>query len=283
MMKLFTWNNVKKVAVLVTLAWQQTGFPETDTQLEMRYFGSDIDYWHEKGSKSVISLTPSKSDEEQNKTNNSKPTEVASTDSGSFPWTKYTDPKNKEFFKEGDYTPPEPFMEIVRNPTDANLKMWFAYIDKKNELSRQLQERMKEYMAKNGLQGQPGADIMKAKLATLPITETNSKRFRFRMYFDSHCPHCKKMFGTLSDLQVRGFFVEAKQVDSGSLITEGLNIPTSRATLNELQEKDIQSVPVLFIGDLENKKVYRLTGYQTTTSVFAAITQGNAMTKGSMH
>ena len=37
-----------------------------------------------------------------------------------------------EFFKEGDYSPPEPFMELARNPTDENIRMWFQYLDKKN-------------------------------------------------------------------------------------------------------------------------------------------------------
>lgn len=267
MTRLFASNSLQNFALLVILAIQSQALAESDFQ----YFNSHIDFWHDRSSKAD---PPNKTGKE-NPQLPSGPAE-ASSNEGSFPWKKYTDPKNKEFFKEGDYTPPEPFMEIVRNPTDANIKMWFAYIDKKNELSHKLQERMQEYMVKNGLQGQPGADLIKPKLAALPVAEPNTKRFRFRMYFDSHCPHCKKMFGTLSELQARGFYVEAKQVDSDSRGIEGINIPTSKATPNELQGKDIQSVPVLFIGDLEKKKVYRLSGYQTTANIFAAIAQGNS-------
>jgi hypothetical protein len=89
------------------------------------------------------------------------------------------------------------------------------------------------------------------------------------------------MFGTLSELQARGFFVEAKQLDADSRGLEGLTIPTTRATPGELQEKDIQSVPVLLIGDLEKKAVYRLTGYQSTNNVFAAIRQSQANSNSS--
>lgn len=262
MTKPFSWNNAQKMGFLIVLASQSQAFSSSDFQ----YFNSEIDYWNSKPSTAPNAEKKALSSEV-------KATETAETP-GTFSWQKYLDPKNKEFFKEGEYTPPEPFMEIVRNPTDSNLKNWFTYIDKKNELTRKLQERMQEYLSKNAPTIETvGKDTMKARLASLPITEPDAKRFRFRMYFDSHCPHCKKMFGTLSELQSRGFYVEAKQIDSDPKGLEGAGIPTSRATPGEIQEKDIQSVPVLLIGDLEKKTVFRLTGYQSTANVFAAIGQ----------
>lgn len=260
-MKPIIWIKMGILALWLLFCFQEPGFSAGDFQ----YFGSDIDFWHEKP------LDKPTADPQAPRTSS-----TAINHEGDFQWQKYLDPKNKEFFKEGDYTPPEPFMEIVRNPTDENIKMWFAYIDKKNELSHRLQERMQAYMAKNSVQqGEQSQLTMKSKLASLPVTEPNAKRYRFRMYFDSHCPHCRKMFETLGELQSRGFYVEAKQVDSDSRGLEGLSIPTSRATPGELNEKDIQSVPVLFIGDLEKKQVYRLTGYQTTAAIFSAIAQAN--------
>ena len=264
MKKLFLWNNVKKWAFLIVLGWSFPAFSMNDNQFY--YFGTKIDYWNEKAEKKAAAPTNPPASEKPKEDNSNKNTE--------FPWKTYLDPKNKEFFKEGDYMPPEPFIEIVRNPTDENLKLWFAYIDKKNELAQRLQAKMKDYIDKNSVSlGDAGRASLNAKLASLPHTEPVAKRYRFRMYFDSHCPHCRKMFGTLQALQAKGFYVEAKQVDSDSHGLEGLGIPTSRATPNEIQQKDIQSVPVLLIGDLETKTVYRLTGYQSISDIFSALRQ----------
>ena len=49
------------------------------------------------------------------------PTKIPSqAGTSTFPWQKYLDPKNDDFFREGDYSPPAPFMEIARNPSDSN-------------------------------------------------------------------------------------------------------------------------------------------------------------------
>ncbi len=165
-------------------------------------------------------------------------------------------------------------MEVVRNPSDANLKNWFAYMNKKNELTQKLQERMNEYLAKNAPSVEPTAQAtLKQRLAALPVAAPDTQRFRFRLYFDSHCPHCKHMFQTLYDLQKNGYFVEARQVDSDPRGLEGLGVPVARVAPGEVQAKDIQSVPVLLIGDLKKKEVYRLTGYQSTANVLAALKQ----------
>ena len=240
----------------------------------VQFFGDNIDFWHEAKphARSLVERKNIPTPEKK------KETETVSENGEMFPWQKYLDPKNKEFFKEGDYTPPEPFMEIVRNPTDANLKLWFSYIAKKNELSDRLQSKMREYMEKNGAQmGSGTQEVVKAKIAALPTPEPDAKQFRFRMYFDSHCPHCKKMFGTLSELQAKGFYVEARQVDSDPRGSEGLSIPTERATSEELKEKGILSVPLLLVGDIQKKIVYRLSGFQTVSSIFQTISQGGAM------
>lgn len=274
MTKLFRRNNSKKVGFLIVLATSFHTWVSADSNFE--YFGSKIDYWNAN--------TGKKSVETKGHSMGALPQSENNPASDGFPWKTYLDPKNKEFFKEGDYTPPEPFMEIVRNPTDANLKLWFAYIDKKNELAQKLQEKMQEYIEKNSVSlGDAGRTSLNTKLASLPRSEPNAKRFRFRMYFDSHCPHCRKMFETLQALQAKGFFVEAKQVDSDSRGIEGLGISITRATAEEIRQRDIQSVPVLLIGDLETKTVYRLTGYQSVADIFSALRQpsipmgGNAM------
>jgi glutaredoxin len=189
-----------------------------------------------------------------------------------FPWHQYLDPKNKEFFKEGDYTPPEPFMELVRNPSDQNLKMWFHYIERKNELSARLQARMQEYLAKNGASvPAEGRDVMMKRVAALPKSPPDSKRFVFRMYFDSKCPHCKRMFETLSELQRIGFYVDARQVDSDPKGLQGLPVPAKRAEEAEIKSQKITGVPLLLAGDLKTKTAYRIQGYQTVSQVLGAL------------
>lgn len=253
---------------------------------EFKYFGGEIDYWndHAPDPKPVMNRTKPPYNEagaaSGSKSGDKTPPGAAAGDrtkggsfsGGAFPWHQYLDPKNKEFFKEGDYTPPEPFMEIVRNPSDSNLKMWFEYIGKKNELSGRLAARMQEYLGKNTAAiPAESRERVSAKIASLPRSASNAQRFRFRLYFDSHCPHCKRMFETMADLQTRGYFVEARQVDRDARAVAGLPIASEQASPSELQSKDIKSVPVLLVGDLNKKVVYRINGYQTTQQVIAAL------------
>jgi thiol-disulfide isomerase/thioredoxin len=126
-------------------------------------------------------------------------------------------------------------------------------------------------MAKNG---QVATDAEKAKIAALSPAATKNvdvQRYRFRMYFNSTCPHCKHMFSTLGELQNRGFFVEARQIDRERGLVRELPFPAEFADPSEVKQKNIQSVPLLLVGDLKKKVVYRLNGFQTTTDVLKAI------------
>ena len=251
---------------LISLLFSERGYT-------FDYFNREIDFWHDRQPHKADALTKGSPDA-------LGPSEVAQNGAdkkglSSFPWDKYLNPQNPEFFKEGDYTPPEPFMEIVRNPTDSNLKMWFAYIEKKNDLQSRLQEKVKEYLSRQSTNMPDEARaIITERARPITVVEPESTRYRFRMYFDSSCPHCKRMFGTLTELQARGFIVEAKQVDHGSLQGLALPFPTEHATEREIKEKGIQSVPLLLVGDLKRKTIYRLSGYQTPSSVFQAIHAG---------
>ncbi|MGE4233543.1 MAG: hypothetical protein AB7F43_09465 [Bacteriovoracia bacterium] len=228
---------------------------------DFQFFDSGIDYWgdNKKEQKPAPQPEPPKVQAE------------VPQNEGAFDWKKYMDPKNKDFFKEGEYTPPEPFMELVRNPSDQNIKMWFAYMEKKNQLADQLQTRVREYTAKNGQVTLQGAAVLSQRLATLPRTDTDYKRYRFRIYFDSHCPHCHEMFKTMADLGNRGFFVEGRQTDGDTKGLGDVPFQFQRATKEELAEKGIQSVPVLLIGDMKKKVLYRMSGYQTTEAVLDLI------------
>jgi len=267
-----SWNNALLVFSLLSAVTAKTE--------EVHYFEQGIDFWNDsrpapKIKPTGVSASPPASASGKVGT----PTDVVagetkggSLSGGAFPWHQYLDPKNKEFFKEGDYTPPEPFMEIVRNPTDSNLKMWFDYIAKKNELSSRLSARMQEYLSKNGMTV-PAVEKERitTRLTNLPKSAPDAKRFRFRLYFDSHCPHCKRMLGTMTELQTHGYFVEALQVDQDNHALTGITIPVEQVSVSEMKDKNIQSVPVLLVGDLAKKAVYRINGYQSTAQVLSAL------------
>lgn len=187
-------------------------------------------------------------------------------------WKELMDPSNDEFFKEGDYTPPEAFMKIARDPSDSNLQNWFKYIALKNTLSDRLEKRMTEYIQKNpGLSPESKTAMAETveRLPDPPVPDHN--RYRFRLYVDSNCPHCKRMLGTMETLQHQGFMVELKQVDNGNLQSLAPTFPITKASPNELSAKDINAVPVLFVADLKNKVVFRIGGYQTVETIFNAI------------
>jgi thiol-disulfide isomerase/thioredoxin len=252
------------IALLGLIATQIAIGQENDFQ----YFSKSIDFWGEKAEPPPIEKATATTETKPEKPLAPK---IEEAKKESFEWGTYMDPKNKEFFKEGDYTPPEPFMELVRNPTDENMKMWFAYMDKKNELQTRLQQKMAEYMAKNG-QSVPQPDEARvAALAPAKLKNVDPQRYRLRMYFNSTCPHCQRMFGTLSELQAKGFFVEARQLDRDHGAVRALPFPAEFASPDEVKQKNIQSVPLLLIGDLKKKVVYRLNGFQPTTEVLKAI------------
>ena len=189
-----------------------------------------------------------------------------------FEWKTYLDPKNREFFKEGDYTPPEPFMEVVRNPTDENLKMWFAYVERKNTLAERFARRMEEYTQTNGAAMPREAKTkVAAEIAQLPAAAPDFKRFRFRAYFESTCPHCQKMFGTLNELQARGYFVEARQIDQGPVEHLGSEVAIVPAGKEELTRFRVETVPLLLVGDMKSQAVYRQSGFMTADEVLAAV------------
>ena len=80
------------------------------------YFDNEIDYWKHSVSNNV------KSDKSQNP---NKP------EKSEFDWSKHLNPKNDEFFKEGNHIPPAAFMELARNPTDQISKTGFYSLKRK--------------------------------------------------------------------------------------------------------------------------------------------------------
>lgn len=235
---------------------------------EMPYFDSTINYW----GKPKQDATKEIPKQQATKTADKREANAETAKPETFKWETFLNPKNKEFFREGDYTPPEPFMELVRNPTDENIRMWFTYMERKNELSSRLAKRMEEFSKNNAASLPREAKVAIQKTAaSIPLADDEFERFRFRMYFDSQCPHCHQMFETLNDLQDRGYFVEARQVDRGSLAGIHSNVAIVQADSAEVHKYHITSVPLLLIGDLKNKKVFRQSGFMTPDEVLASI------------
>ncbi|MGE0631482.1 MAG: hypothetical protein AB7O96_03680 [Pseudobdellovibrionaceae bacterium] len=249
---------LNKVVLVMALLFAQTTLAS-----ELEYFNSGIDFW---GTQSP----PQKP--------NVQPENRISDEKNTFPWKTYLDPKNKEFFKEGDYTPPEPFMEVAKNPSDENLKNWFEFMRRKNELAAHLETRMQEYLAKN--QAQPPL----TPLAAAPVAKSVAKaavpidpsRFRIRMYFDSHCLHCRRMFGVLKRLQDAGYKIEALQVDNDRVPVEESGVPIGKVNLSELKNHGGSAVPYLVIADLKRKALLPgIQGYHDFEEVMALLREAS--------
>ena len=224
------------------------------------YFSSgDLDYWSKKteqeGPKSASIVAPPLKANTQ------------------FPWKKYLDPKNDDFFKEGDYTPPAPFMEIARNPSDENIENWYRYLETKNTLTRRLQERLTKYAESHGKLSSPSfAEVAQQAPRQVPLND-GAKRFRLRLYFDSNCPHCQHMLSTtIRELSQLGYWIELRQIDSDTSIRSRIPFPVSQASPAELKQYQISGVPLLLVGDLKQGTYFRVEGYQTKDAVLQALT-----------
>lgn len=234
---------------------------------QMSFGTGKIDYWQKNEvrsvAESVTTISAQKNDEK--------------VDVQRFDWNKALDPKNDEFFKEGDYTPPKPFMEVARNPSDENIRLWNAYIEKKNLLASRLDARIREFNASRSGVEQPPLPLRSEPKHTegSPQKKLETSRYQFRLYFDSECPHCKKMMFTMKELAESGFSVEAKQVDDKQISARGLPFAVTKASENEVKGHGISSVPFLLVGDLKKKTVYKMSGFKSVSSIFEEMDKAN--------
>lgn len=168
-------------------------------------------------------------------------------------------------------------MEIARNPSDENIKNWIAYNKAKNSLNKRLQKRVREYLNKNSKYTPEVHQVLNEKVK-IQKTSFDPSRYRVRMYFDSKCPSCKKMFNTLLKLQNRGVYVEALQIDDGVFKQSQFPIPTQRATKEEIKKHKIESVPFTLVADLKRKALYPpLIGFQNVGSMTTLLERGEKL------
>lgn len=227
---------------------------------DVKFFEGDIDYWSEAETK-PLPKPEAKSIESAKPVAEVRPT---------FDWKNALDPQNEDFFREGDYVPPAPFMEVARNPSDENIRLWNAYIAKKNELAARLERRLREYAAGNASVKTAPQPLREPKV---PV-EVSPKRFQFRLYFDSQCPHCKRMMQSMSEIAGQGFSVEAKQIDNLPFETRGWPFPFSKASTEEVKRQAINSVPFLLVADIEKNVVYKIGGYKSSGEILEGIAAG---------
>lgn len=115
-----------KVGLVVSVALSATAaFAESDFEYfknpALNYWGQDVNL--------VKPETPRLHSVKQN-----SPAESKAGQSG-FQWNKYLSPNNDEFFKEGDYTPPAPFMEIARIRPMTTLSIGLAIFRRRMNFS----------------------------------------------------------------------------------------------------------------------------------------------------
>ena len=110
-----------------------------------------------------------------------------------------------------------------------------------------------------------------AKVRTLAETQPESKNYRLRLYFDSRCPHCEHMMGTLAELSRQGFYVELRRVDRVPGFVPKFPFPYQQASSEELKRQQIKAVPVLMVGNLRDQTFFKMQGFQTPEAVLTAI------------
>ena len=154
-------------------------------------------------------------------------------------------------------------MELARNPSDKNINNWIAFNKKKNALNQRLQLRMREYLTQTNQLTPKVAEVIKTRSIRQNVSFDPS-RYRVRMYFDSKCPHCKRMFQTLATLQEKGIYVEALQIDDLNVKKSTFPIPTRKASKSEIKKHNISAVPFTLIADLKKKVLYPpIRGFQS--------------------
>lgn len=185
-----------------------------------------------------------------------------------FSWKGYTDPKSKDFWTEGSFVTPKPIQFLAQNPTDENIKKWLEVVNKKNKLQARLVSKVQDYIRRRKGNQATRAYLKTSVNRNLLNQKEDWKRYRFRLYVDSACPHCKRMLDTMVRLQRDGYYVEIHQIDRGAW-PKGTPIPVILADRKDVRKKGITTVPYLMVADVEKGVLYPMKGYQTKQGVLA--------------
>ena len=260
------------------------------------YFNKSIDYWNEKhanhnnhakkhtnhedhishGNQEKLSSQKQIHSDERTSDKETLGEKEEHKEKKKFHWEPYLNPKTtedlREVFREGEHTPPSPLLEVARNPTEENIKNWFALVKTKNRFLSRLNQKMSDYLKKaRGLDSGERNLMESQKRPIRPRQSIDYHRFRLRMYFESSCPHCRRMMGELTKLKDMGFYVELRQIDANKEYIKGLPFLVIKASQEEIREKKIDSWPTLLIGDQKHKVIYRIHGFQTAENILLSL------------
>jgi glutaredoxin len=159
-------------------------------------------------------------------------------------------------------------LEVARNPSDENIRLWMTYLDKKNFLAERLRNRITAFASKGAQPAVPRAVQERVVAQAEEKPDFDPSRFRIRTYFESTCPHCKRMLQTLRELQDRGIYVEALQIDRNQVSEAKYPIATSLADPADVKKNGIQSVPFTLVADLKAKTVLNpISGFKSVSEM----------------
>lgn len=185
-----------------------------------------------------------------------------------FNWNDQFDIEKDQFFKEGDYTPPAPFIEALRRPTKDNILNFEKWQALRNLLLQRYEAARTQYVE------QTGVNIPKVSAPVTDGDERDLEKYHYVFYFESTCPSCHSMFQTINEMVQRGVYVEAVRVDKTENEVKGLDIPWNFARPDEIKKLNLKAVPVLVAIDEKTKKAYQMTGKKSIKQILQVISQG---------
>lgn len=208
--------------------------------INAEYFDGKIEYFSDK-----------------QQANSIKPQSLESQKQKKFEWKTYLDERNDEFFKEGDYIPPAPFLEAMRNPSRQNILLFEKWNEKKNFLLNRFNQKRAEVLGKSPL---PTEEVKTQDFSLI-------KEFNFVFYFDSMCSSCKGMFEVVNSLVASDVFIEAVRLDDSENQVLGLSIPWSTTTKEERKHLNITAVPLLMAYKKGSRDAYKIVGKKSVLEI----------------
>lgn len=188
---------------------------------------------------------------------------------GKFSWKDQLDIENDQFFKEGEYTPPAPFMEALRRPTKENIDNFEKWQTMRNLLLQRYESARMQYIG-------VGPSLPKIQNPMGNVNDRDIEKYRFIFYFESTCSSCHSMFSTINEMSERGVYIEAIRVDRNDNEVKGLEVPWTFASADELKKLNLKAVPVLVAIDEKTKKAYRMVGKKSMKQILQVISQAKS-------
>lgn len=204
---------------------------------------------------------------QKSKTSSPVPEEKPKTQK--FNWNDQLDTEKDQFFKEGEYMPPAPFIEALRRPTKENIQNFEKWQEMRNLLLQRYEVARNQYVSKTG------RELPRASVNSSNVNERDIEKYRFIFYFESTCSSCHAMFQTINEMAQRGVYVEAVRVDKSDNEVKGLDIPWNYARAEELKKLNLKAVPMLVAIDEKTKRAYQMTGRKSIKEIIQIINQGS--------